>query len=240
MINILRRYLEDINLYYYVCSNEYDYKYITGYDPTCGCVTGNDYCRCGQIHDPHFITKPGNVSVGKAILDNLSRTVRRIQSELDPKLIEYVIYNYLMLQNSQQGLAWEFDVVQGYYGEELHGIRISNFQEIAKQLCPILQGDSVGVINALLMHEYGYVLPQLSGLTHVVIEQEMIVNDLIYNNLDHFNAIKIPNKSFYPVQQLPLGIYLSYNNKRLLIDGYHRLKYAQTNKIKECSIIALS
>lgn len=189
----------------------------------------DDYCRCSTMH-------PIIQSFDYKHISN------RINEEFDivNEKIKYCVERICSTLTIED---FECHVCGGYYGEEMDGITIDNFDILNKleenidiivarknklKKINISSIEDEKIRNILIM-EYGYLLDDLKTSTFSVIEVD--TKNIILPQEEHANNLNEDKVKSYKNHSGICGIVREKNGKYKVIDGYHRIT-ANLNKSK--------
>lgn len=203
-------------------SNAVNYTYDSG-PPYGGCTCPEyDYCRCYQITNV-------NLKVNVEILINELYNNYFDDNLENEDLIKYCIGRLVSLHKIYDEINFEYDIEQGYYGEEFGGIKLINEKFINDLLT--LSGsfyETKEYIEFVLNKEYGYLLEILKDKKY-----KIKTIDILEIEPHDFNKHKSSECTW--INNLPIGIYIKNGSKYRCIDGHHRLNKAyelDQNKLK--------
>lgn len=226
--------LKDKDFLYYL-NIDYDRKYTCEY--TCETI-----CRCSTIYNERVTGIDVN-SIGKyiynMIYDNSKSSKRNesintllgITKDIEIYTIDRVIRKSLIYDTD----IWNINIVNGYYGEELHNVQLNNTyaDKLWKLLKSALSIDNLNErIEFLLKLEYDYILDELKEKNYRIITVNK--SDILFPNKSHFNSVKEKKIDFYSDKKYDgiRGIVIKKDNKYRVIDGYHRLSKSEKENIK--------
>lgn len=227
----------------------YDFKYSVEYDfdSDFSCEESGCYdegiCRCSKITscslksvDVNSILK----EINSKYFDNSTSTKRNnkidtILGDITPEINLYTIDRILIINKIYDFTNWNINIVNGYYGEEIGDILISEdvAEKIKNQLeIAFLKTNLIDRINYLLYLEYGYLLPELNGLKYRV---EVINKEFItFGSKSQLEKVKQKNLDYYSDTNYNLirGVVLKTDSGFRLVDGYHRCYSTNSDKVK--------
>lgn len=227
----------------------YDFKYSVEYDfdSRFSCNESGCYdegiCRCSKITS-FFLKSVDMNSILKEInskyFDNSTSTKRNnkidtILGDITPEINLYTIDRILIINKVYDVTNWNINIVNGYYGEEIGDILIS--EDVAERMENQLEiafqkTNLIDRINYLLYLEYGYLLPELNGLKYSV---ELINKDSInFGSKSQLEKIEQKNLDYYIDTNYNLirGVVIKSVSDYRLIDGYHRCYSTNSDKVK--------
>jgi hypothetical protein len=190
-----------------------DFRYCVNvkYDTDRSNCTCGQICRCERIINPH---------IRSVCVKQMVRQVLPSLSKIDQYCVDRILTCYKVWDPNN----WKVRVEQGYYGDEICGAFIVSdlAAEIDKKLTEILTLDSTTKkIEALLLLEYGYLLPQLKGCEYHI--STLKKNDIEIPQETYSRRLERNVVANYADYNLPRGVVLLRNNRHRLIDGYHRM-----------------
>ena len=207
----IRRYIDEV---------DYDRTDCTG---NCGFC-----CRCSSLTNVRL----------------RSLNVTSFMESVIPKKLHHTIMGYCaerMLRHSGVGDKdnWSVEVRQGYYGQEVDGVRLD--WQIAKAATDHIKRILAFRNDALRMEhilklEYGYLLPSLQKKAWTI--RQIPRNDVVIGQDDHYYR-KLNRKLVegYQDHTFPVAVCAVIDGVYRLIDGYHRFSSTE-GKRKVTVVIA--
>lgn len=206
-----------------------------------GC-SQEDICRCSTIKKTTILETLNLKEIVKKIYGHYfvnKKTIKRnnqINSILFGSTDDidiYTIDRILRINKIWKSSTWFVNIVDGYYGEEIEGIRFNEVisNKIESQLNQAFDLIDLNKrIEYLLELEYGKVLPELKDKKF----QLAVVNhsDIIFGSQSQREKVSKKNLEYYSDKNYDLirGVVVKSDNKWRLIDGYHRC-FATNNKL---------
>jgi hypothetical protein len=187
-----------------------DYDYKAGRH---SCKCGDDYCRCGTVENAH---------VTDIDMEQLAESISQNLSEIDQYCVDRVLSIYKVWDKSK----WNVAVEAGYYGEEIGEVTLNEdlATKVDFRIEEVLSFETTSAkIEALLVLEYGYLLPELRGRCYNLTN---IPKDDIVSQREHYVKLDREIVESYTDYKLPRGIVVPVSTtpfKYRLIDGYHRV-----------------
>lgn len=212
---------------------DYEYDGRPCYDETCGCRTGNDYCRSNEYDNLRI----EEVHIPSLVAYFLSKTNKK-KDVIETKNVDFLNYcvdRLLRIHKLYETDYWDIQTCGGYYGQEIDLITLNDLK--FKLICEKIQSLIVMFPNEriefILMEEYGYVLDSLKGKKFKLIETD--VSNLKIGNEVYYKKIE---DAYYKDYPYPIGVYIKEGEFFKLVDGYHRYKSIIKNKKKVEIIVA--
>lgn len=189
----------------------------------------SDYCRCGIIQ---------NARVTSVDADFI---VKAITKDCNDTMLVYCVDRALRASKALDVHSWEVNVCGGYYGEEVHGVRLEPHvqEELIKMISELEGLTPVEMIKKVLEYEYGYVLPRLQKCTEAKIITLPLDLIKLFND-EYLRKVSKETVDFYQKYDLPRGICVFKSGCYSLVDGYHRMLAAQKSGADSVSIIEMS
>jgi hypothetical protein len=204
-------------------------------------------CKCSKIIDIQVndidIISMINLVYLNYFDDSLSSKRNNIISEILYNINDEINF-YTIDRICRKFRIWEklkFNIVDGYYGEELDHVSFLESDKIDRTITKALEiNDLTKRVEFLLNLEYGYILPSLKDMKWII--DEMDINEIIIKNKTHMiNANKVANNNHeFKLNKSVLSKYDTIkclvietnDNNWKLIDGYHRISRIENTTIK--------
>jgi hypothetical protein len=225
------------------------YSSFIEYDYSRSRCTGHcdDYCRCTQILGAR-VTKIDTRGFIDNICENLFRKTETIEN-IDINILKYCTERLLSYSELNNLFNYSIDTCSGYYGEEIHGIKISNIDTLYTDFANLLKcKTNIDLIKFILKMEYGYLIPIVEKATKatIVTAQLKLIQvpngDYTYRQLDN----KIIKSYRDHHKKYPIGIYRCNGWTDIImdhleiVDGWHRYSAALASGAKECQVIVFT
>ncbi len=189
-------------------------------------------CRCGKIENARVEEQDINAT---EIANQIYKSAKKYFefNKNDKEIINYCIERIVSINKIYSNPDCFFiDIGPGYYGEEIDDVYIENVN---------LENDINEFINIknnseriefILKLEYGEVFPKYKNKKWKV--ESINKNDVFIPSSSHMQKIDRDKIKFYEKSSYthPRGIYVYKNSKYELVDGYHRFKASDEEKIK--------
>lgn len=160
-----------------------------------------------------------DVTMTEANLESLARELTL--NDLDAYCIERILTHY-ELYNSNK---WNFDVRHYYYEDEIFKARLVKVNEISATIDKCLRLSDNEKIPFVLELEYGYLLDILKNrVWSIEVVQKA---DICFGSQYH----KTKQIERYKNYTLPVCVVVDIPEGLTLIDGYHRFRSVEKNKI---------
>jgi hypothetical protein len=189
-----------------------------------------DYCRCSTLHPT--INSFGYAEIADRICEQFNIVEEKTKYCIERICSTLTIGDFYC------------HVCGGYYGEEMNGITLDNYEIVdkleeiidiktarkkkLKQLNEISKSElSDDKIRQILIMEYGYLLDELKISSFSVIEID--TQDIIFPQEEHSKNLNKDKVNGYKNHSGICGIVKEKNGKYKVIDGYHRIT-ANLNK----------
>jgi len=201
---------------------EYDYDRSRN---NCRC---GDYCRCSVI-------------VGERVTSVKPDEIFKIlTADINDVILTYCIDRTVRASKVMDLNSWEVNITGGYYGEEVHGVRLidSVKSELIKSLSGLGSLSDVDMIKKVLEYEYGYVLPKLADAKYTDVVKVKLDDVKLFND-QYMRKVSKSIVDSYVNYDLPRSVCLKEGYKYVVIDGYHRMMSAQQQKLDSVRIIEL-
>jgi hypothetical protein len=207
---------------------EYDYDYHRECENGSYCCD-NDYCRCGTI-------------INASVLSiDPERVVAILSAPLRSTMQRYCVDRLLRITGAFSINSWEVNITGGYYGEEVHGVKLHDDikNTIINELIALDKLSRTDKVKKLLELEYGYVLPRLKEASSIKISKVAIGNIKFVND-SYTKKVAAKDINIYNGYKLPRAVCTKSGSTYSIVDGYHRMVAAMNNKEKNVSIIELT
>ncbi len=205
---------------------EYDSYYACEHGSDC---CQHDYCRCGVIRNARVVSVDASAIVAKLTED--------IEKDM---LLCYCVDRVLRSSKALEMDSWEVNVTGGYYGEEVHGVKLDDkvHIDLIQSLQELESLTPTERVKKLLEWEYGYVLPRLADFQNVRLVQADLNDVKLFNN-EYLRKISKEAVDFYKDYNLPRGVCVKEGTCYSLVDGYHRMLSAQKNKHERVLVVEM-
>lgn len=219
---------------------DYDYDRISNCAES-GCNDSDDYCRCSTIENTRIV----DVDVSKMAreiynlyFDDSKPSIRN--SKLESILFDtgedinlYTIDRILRHLKIWEDHNWDIEVENGYYGEEIGDITLSNYSKVETLISEAFDCESLkDRVEYLLKLEYGYLLPELKSISYKI--ETIKKSDITFGSLNHKKKVEILDlKHYSDVKYNGIrGLVIVDGDKFKIIDGYHRLTATNDGFVK--------
>lgn len=204
-------------------------------------------CRCSKIINT-TITDINVSKISKDIFDlyfsddhstkrdyKLKKIIYGYDKHFDIYVIDRIIRYYRIWDSS----SYDIKIFKGFYGEEIDSINIKPgiALKISDKIEEILGLESIKErIEALLLMEYGYLIPEMIDKDYEIIEVDKV--NIHFGNRDHHNKVKEKVLEFYSNKNYNgiRGVVHFDGDKYRVIDGYHRIHTTSSTKIKVINV----
>ena len=216
---------------------KYELKY--EYDRAYSCSeTGcDDICRCMEIVNPRIVNIDLNkivesiyneITPANPVIINRNKKIGQVFQVSNMEILDkYCIHRILTILKMWDPECYEFDIINGYYGQEVDSIFMVDENRIVDTCRKSFNFISpVDKINFILELEYGEIVYDIKDAKLTKINR----NSLTLND-NYFGKI---NKEIYYGDSylLPRGIVRRVGvNSYSIIDGYHRIKSSDHDEI---------
>jgi len=225
--------IDEINAF---CST--DFKHSINYD--CDFYDGppddDGYCRSGTV---------SNHRIKSANLEFLSESLLKAKrgESKSRTILRYCIERVLTAFRIYETDAWDFNVVSGYYGQELGSVLLTRERadKIRQALVELVSKptDRDRVLFTLEC-EYGYILESLKS-RHMCRIEVVKLSDIVMPQESYHSKVMRQDLDFCDEErELPIAVCREAGEKYCVIDGYHRTIFAQTIKKRKATIIVVA
>ena len=211
-----------MKLDFHYCLN-YDYDTDTDCEANnCGAI-----CRCGIIT---------NFKIRKIDADNFRMVVKEVCNsfEIEDKIEMYCVDRICRHFKLYESENYNANIYQGYYGQELHNIRLTG--DLEEKLIKIIDSlkDNENPIQFVLELEYNFILPQLKDLKW---EIKTLPVDLIEAGAKDQMRRADADSPYEGDIFSPIGVATYTGRRYRLWDGYHRYVAALKLKVDEVDVL---
>ena len=210
---------------------KYELKYDYDREYSCSETGCDDICRCMEIVNPRIVNIDLNNIVESIyneiiptnpVIINRNKKIDQVLQVFNMEILDkYCIHRILTILGMWSPERYEFDIINGYYGQEVDSVFMVDENKILDTCRKSFNFISpVDKINFILGMEYGKVIYDIKDVKLVKINR----NSLTLND-NYFGKI---NKEIYYGDNnylLPRGLVRRVRiDTYSIIDGYHRIK----------------
>ncbi len=236
--------LIDKNLKYLI-DHDYDIERNCEYN---GCKEDPELvCRCSRIVNTIIndvnISKISNEIYEMYFSDDHSTKrdykLKKIIYGYDKYFDIYVIDRIIRFYRIWDKSSYDIKICKGFYGEEIESINIKPgiATKISEKIEEVLSLESIKErIEALLIMEYGYLIPEMDDKEYEIIEIDK--SDIHFGNREHYNKVKNKSLEFYSNKNYDgiRGVVHFDGDKYRVIDGYHRIHTTINTVVKVINV----
>lgn len=223
---------------------KYELKYDYDREYSCSETGCDDICRCMEIVNPRIVNIDLNNIVESIyneiiptnpVIINRNKKIDQVLQAFNMEILDkYCIHRILTILGMWSPERYEFDIINGYYGQEVDSVFMVDENKILDTCRKSFNFISpVDKINFILGMEYGKVIYDIKDVKLVKINR----NSLTLND-NYFGKI---NKEIYYGDNnylLPRGLVRRVRiDTYSIIDGYHRIKSSDHDEVMVWEIL---
>jgi hypothetical protein len=192
-------------------------------------------CRCYTIESA-WVENICAESVRGSILSDCRKVLKKYKNKLNDDMLDYCMERIIARDKAIENPdCYHVDYGHGYYGDEINGVFLECYHELAKNLAEVARAkNSFEALKVILNNEYGYIHETFNNLTKCSIK-EVNMQDISAGK--NGRKLDIETVKGYGNYDGPIGVCVDYGNKYRLMDGFHRHQAALNVGKKKVKIV---